>query len=142
MFYNSPVNHLGLEIFWILVDKYGTIQSVFSYWINWIAGPLQRSVSFHLNFRLVGSIPSLFFLTAARYVLIYHFIPDFGNGKFLLIIVSLLRHLPILLIVFKNQHFTDFLFCSFLFLLSLISVPVIIIAYLLLCSGCILYFLI
>ena len=83
-----------------------------------------------------------FFLTAVRYVLISHFIPDFGNGQLLLINISLLRHLPILLIVLKNQHFTDFLFCSFLFLLSLISVPFIIIAYLLLCSGCILHFLI
>lgn len=119
MFYNSPTDHLGLEIFWILVDKYGTIHSVFSYWINWIAGPRQRNVSFHLNFRLVGSIPSfffssLFFLTAARYVLIFHFTPDFGNSQLLLIIVSL-RHLPILLIILKNQHLIDFFSVPFCF---------------------------
>ena len=77
---------------------------------------------------LLEVFPHFFFLTAVRYVLISHFIPDFGNGQLLLIVVSLLRHLPILLIVLKNQHFTDFLFCSFLFLLSLISVPFIIIA--------------
>ena len=50
----------------------------------------------------------IMFLMATGSVLISYFIPDFGNmSPFFLIIVNL-RHLPVLLIILKNQHFIDF----------------------------------